>query len=142
MDYPIVSQAQPTLRSLFASVSPSESTGPGDALAAMASLPSPDLRVASTRLLRSLVSLDWGATHLAQSEAVLDLLTHSGRVQLSPDELREKHGLAVAMAESPHVLAVLGAGSGVVRRLHEYAAAGPFAHLPRAEPGVMGPMTI
>lgn len=105
-------------------------------------LPSPDLRMAAIRLLRALAALDWGASHLARSEAVLDLLTHSGRVQLSPDELREKHGLASVLADSPHVVGVLGAGSGVVRRMRDFAAAGPFAHLPRSEPGVMSPMTI
>ena len=137
-----VARAQPTLRALVAAVSPRESTAAADALATLVALPTFEVRVAALRLLLALAQAEWGALLLANSEAVLDFLMHSGLIQLTPDELRDKHALAGSLLKWPSVVGALGAGSGTVRHLQAYADAGPFAYLPRAGPQVMGPLTL
>lgn len=121
-----------SLRALVGACSPSPSTSAADALAALAKSLSDAVRLVALRLLGALAGTEWGALELAVSEGTLEVLMTSADVHaLSPEELREKHGIAVALMRWPQAPAFLGATAAATIRA--YAAAGPFApQRPRA----------
>ena len=129
------------LRSLFEGCSPSASTSAADAIAAMGSSLSAEVRGGALRMLHGMASVQWGAEALCASEGVLELLLTMEPVHAVPaEELRMKHAVAAAIAAWPDTIDALGAGTAA--NIRAYVAAGPFKpQRPRAA-RVAAPLTL
>merc|ERR1719231_2106694 len=128
------------MRELVSACSVSASTT-ADAIAAMGSSLSDDVRGAALQLLRGLALVRWGAQQLCASEGLVDLLLTMESVHAVPaTELRSKHAVATALAAWPEALDSLGATTA--GQIRAYVAAGPFAPQRARAARMAAPLTL